>query len=43
MRIINAWFRRAEPMEVEANSDGNHPHKRMKKTRGSRAQALPVA
>ena len=42
-RPLTAWFRRAVPMETESGSVGGQPPKRAKKSRGSRAQALPVA
>ena len=39
-RTLAAWLRHATPMETDADSDGHQPKK---KSRGSRAQALPVA
>jgi hypothetical protein len=42
-RPLTAWFRRAVPMDTESGYVGGQPPKRAKKSRGSRAQALPVA
>ena len=46
-RPLAAWLRRATPMETETasvtDSVGSQPSKRAKKSRGSRAQAPPVA
>ena len=45
-RPLAAWFRRAVPMEVEAeaaaSSAGGQPPKRVKKSHGSRAPASAV-
>ena len=42
-RPLAAWLRRATPMETDTDSAGGQPAKKAKKTRGSRAQAPPVA